>query len=47
VHVGIPVCHRIHDQRHVVAQVVGAASRRFHADTRRDARQDVAPRSRK
>ena len=38
--VRIPVRHRIHDKSHVVAQIVGAARRRFHAATRRDARQD-------
>ena len=40
VRVGVPVRHRIHDQHHVVAEIVGAARRRFHADARRDACQD-------
>ncbi len=31
--VGIPIRHRIHDQHHVVAQVVSAACRRLHPDT--------------
>ena len=37
---GVPVRHRIHDKRHVVAEIVGAARRRFHSATRRDARQN-------
>jgi len=40
VRVGIPVRHRIYDKRHVIAQIVGAARRRFHTGTGRDARQD-------
>ena len=38
--VGIPVRHRIHDQNHVVAQIVGTARGRFHAGTRRNTRQE-------
>ena len=38
--VGIAVRHRIHDERHVITQIVSAARRRFHAGTRRNACQD-------
>jgi hypothetical protein len=34
---GVPVGHCIHDQHHMVAMVVGAASGCFHADAGRDA----------
>jgi len=40
VRVGITVGHCVDGQHHVVAQIVGAARRRFHTDARRDARQD-------
>src|SRR5882724_4302217 len=40
VRVSVTVGHRIHDQHHVVAVVVCAARRRFHAATGRDARQE-------
>ena len=40
VRVSVTVGHRIYDQHDVVAVVVCAARRRFHAATGRDARQE-------
>ena len=38
--VGVPIRHRIHDSHHVVAVIAGAADRRLHTGTRRNARHE-------